>query len=176
MSRTWFSTNGTDYFFPPQPLPAGFFSSSVLTAPSVLAPQPLPAGFFSSSVLTAPSVLAPQPLPAGFFSSSVLTAPPFPPQPLPAGLFSFSALTALLSFAPQPLPAWTCGGNDTPAADTRVAIPSPARIFFSSFSPILNLLYVVLKKFLSFFSIAYHLLIDILHILKIAAVVTMSNE
>jgi len=49
-------------------------------------------------------------------------------------------LTALSSLEPQPLAALAGGGNDTPAAETRAAIPTPANIFLSLSSPIYNLL------------------------------------
>jgi hypothetical protein len=64
-------------------------------------------------VLTAPSFFAPQPLPPVFFSA-------------------FSALTALSSLAPQPLPPIAVplvSGNPV----SKLAIPTPANIFFKSF-------------------------------------------
>jgi len=90
--------------------------------------QPLPPAFsafssacsFAFSVLTAPFLSAPQPLPPVFFSA-------------------FSALTALSSLAPQPLPPIAVplvSGNPV----SKLAIPTPANIFFKSFVSIYYLL------------------------------------
>lgn len=76
----------------------------------LVALQPLPAAGFGFSMLTASFLVALQALPAAGFAFSVLTAPALSPvQPLPA----------------QP-------ATERPAPAIRLAMPSPARSFFTS--------------------------------------------